>query len=186
VTPRTPVAVGTVGRLLPGIEYALDPVPGVAGARLSVRPNVMLGYLLHDKPGVIQLPATERGPGWYDTATSCRSTQRGSSISKREALRQNRGDGVAHGGRGARVAYLARPAARGRSVPDAQKGEQLISGCTSFPTARQTRRRVRADGMTSRTRRSASSTSRKSRRFGGAPTIRRRRSRRRRRETSEP
>lgn len=29
--------------------------------------NVMRGYLLHDKPGVIQPPATELGNGWYDT-----------------------------------------------------------------------------------------------------------------------
>ena len=67
---NTPIDMraGTVGRFLPGIEYALDPVPGVEGGRLSVRgPNVMLGYLKHDKPGVIQPPATERGAGWYDT-----------------------------------------------------------------------------------------------------------------------
>ena len=51
---NTPIDMraGTVGRFLPGIEYALDPVPGVEGGRLSVRgPNVMLGYLMHDQPG---------------------------------------------------------------------------------------------------------------------------------------
>jgi acyl-[acyl-carrier-protein]-phospholipid O-acyltransferase / long-chain-fatty-acid--[acyl-carrier-protein] ligase len=59
---------GTVGRLLPGVEFALDPVPGVDGGRLSVRgPNVMLGYFRNEKPGVLQPPSTERGPGWYDT-----------------------------------------------------------------------------------------------------------------------
>ena len=66
---------GTVGRLLPGIEHALDPVPGVEGGRLSVRgPNVMLGYLKHDNPGVIQPPATERGPAGTTPATSSPST----------------------------------------------------------------------------------------------------------------
>lgn len=60
---------GTVGHLLPGIEYALHDVPGVSeGGRLFVKgPNVMRGYLLHDNPGVIQPPLSERGAGWYDT-----------------------------------------------------------------------------------------------------------------------
>ncbi len=60
---------GTVGRLLPGIEYKLLPVPGVGkGGRLIVKgANIMRGYLLHDKPGVIQPPVTEQGEGWYDT-----------------------------------------------------------------------------------------------------------------------
>ena len=56
---------GTVGRFLPGIEYRLDPVPGVdPGGRLFVRgPNVMLGYLRDSAPGVLE---TLEG-GWYDT-----------------------------------------------------------------------------------------------------------------------
>jgi acyl-[acyl-carrier-protein]-phospholipid O-acyltransferase/long-chain-fatty-acid--[acyl-carrier-protein] ligase len=29
--------------------------------------NVMLGYLKHDRPGVIQPPQSEFGPGWYNT-----------------------------------------------------------------------------------------------------------------------
>ena len=60
---------GTVGRILPALESYLEPVAGIEqGGRLVVRgPNVMRGYLLHDKPGRIQPPATERGPGWYDT-----------------------------------------------------------------------------------------------------------------------
>ena len=42
----------------PGIEHRLDPVPGVNdGGRLFVRgPNVMLGYLKVDNPGVLQPP----------------------------------------------------------------------------------------------------------------------------------
>ncbi|MEJ2390033.1 MAG: AMP-binding protein [Gammaproteobacteria bacterium] len=57
--------IGTVGRLLPGMQYKLVPVKGIEdGGRLLVKgPNIMLGYLLHDQPGVIQSLADE----WYDT-----------------------------------------------------------------------------------------------------------------------
>jgi len=60
---------GTVGRLLPGIEYHLEPIPDLAvGARLHVRgPNIMKGYLFHDNPGVLVPPSSARGEGWYDT-----------------------------------------------------------------------------------------------------------------------
>jgi acyl-[acyl-carrier-protein]-phospholipid O-acyltransferase/long-chain-fatty-acid--[acyl-carrier-protein] ligase len=56
---------GTVGRLLPGIEARLEPVPGIAhGGRLQVRgPNVMLGYLDSDRPGELLPPPG----GWHDT-----------------------------------------------------------------------------------------------------------------------
>ena len=56
---------GTVGRLMPGVEYKLEPVPGVdEGGRLLVRgPNVMMGYLKADRPGELQPPPE----GWYDT-----------------------------------------------------------------------------------------------------------------------
>jgi acyl-[acyl-carrier-protein]-phospholipid O-acyltransferase/long-chain-fatty-acid--[acyl-carrier-protein] ligase len=56
---------GSVGRLLDGIEYKLEPVPGIEnGGRLYVSgPNIMLGYLRADNPGVIEAPPG----GWYDT-----------------------------------------------------------------------------------------------------------------------
>ncbi|HUG60780.1 MAG TPA: AMP-binding protein, partial [Methylomirabilota bacterium] len=56
---------GTVGRIMPGMEARLDPVPGVAvGGRLSVRgPNVMLGSIRAEAPGVLEPPAD----GWHDT-----------------------------------------------------------------------------------------------------------------------
>jgi acyl-[acyl-carrier-protein]-phospholipid O-acyltransferase / long-chain-fatty-acid--[acyl-carrier-protein] ligase len=60
---------GSPGRFLPGIEHRLEPVPGVErGGRLHVRgPNVMLGYFLADRPGVLVRPDSSFGPGWYDT-----------------------------------------------------------------------------------------------------------------------
>lgn len=64
---NTPMACrsGTVGPLLPGLTASLERVPGIAsGGVLSVRgPNVMKGYYLFDKPGVLQPPAD----GWYAT-----------------------------------------------------------------------------------------------------------------------
>jgi acyl-[acyl-carrier-protein]-phospholipid O-acyltransferase/long-chain-fatty-acid--[acyl-carrier-protein] ligase len=56
---------GTVGHLMPGVEARLEPMPGVEdGGRLLVRgPNVMLGYLKADNPGVLQPPPD----GWHDT-----------------------------------------------------------------------------------------------------------------------
>jgi len=56
---------GTVGRLMVEMEARLEPVDGIPGAgRLKVRgPNVMLGYLLPQEPGVIAPPEG----GWHDT-----------------------------------------------------------------------------------------------------------------------
>ena len=64
---NTPMAnrPGTVGRLAPLMEARLEPTPGIeVGGRLFVRgPNVMLGYLRAENPGVIEpLP-----DGWHDT-----------------------------------------------------------------------------------------------------------------------
>lgn len=52
----------TVGTLLPGIEYKIQPVEGITeGGSLFIKgPNIMKGYLLFDKGFV---PA----PEWYDT-----------------------------------------------------------------------------------------------------------------------
>ena len=68
VAVNVPMAcqIGSVGKLLPGIEYEIEAVPGIAqGGALHVRgPNVMKGYFLFDQPGVLQPPA---GEGWYAT-----------------------------------------------------------------------------------------------------------------------
>lgn len=56
---------GSVGRLLPGIHYKLEPVPGIErGGKLLVSgPNIMLGYYLSANAGMIVPPAE----GWHDT-----------------------------------------------------------------------------------------------------------------------
>lgn len=64
---NTPMASkpGSVGVLIPGLQSKLEAVPGITeGALLSVRgPNVMLGYYLYEKPGVIQA----NREGWHST-----------------------------------------------------------------------------------------------------------------------
>lgn len=68
---NTPMAYrsGTVGQLLPGLQARLFPVAGIEhGGVLHVSgPNLMSGYLRSDAPGHVQAPASEAGPGWYDT-----------------------------------------------------------------------------------------------------------------------
>ena len=56
---------GTVGRLLPGVEHRLDAIPDLDDAgRLQVRgPNLMLGYLRAENPGVLEA----QGDDWFDT-----------------------------------------------------------------------------------------------------------------------
>lgn len=60
---------GSVGQLVPGIEYYLEPVEGIVqGGRLCVHgANIMAGYLLAGRPGELMAPRTDRGEGWYDT-----------------------------------------------------------------------------------------------------------------------
>jgi acyl-[acyl-carrier-protein]-phospholipid O-acyltransferase / long-chain-fatty-acid--[acyl-carrier-protein] ligase len=69
VAVNVPMAcrIGSVGQFVPGIDYRLEPVPGVSEAGLlHVRgPNIMRGYLLYDTPGVIRTEALQQG--WYNT-----------------------------------------------------------------------------------------------------------------------
>ncbi|MCQ2734654.1 MAG: AMP-binding protein, partial [Alphaproteobacteria bacterium] len=56
---------GSIGKLLPGMQYKIEPVDGIAtGGELCVKgPNVMLGYYMPDNPGVLVPPTN----GWYHT-----------------------------------------------------------------------------------------------------------------------
>ena len=60
---------GSVGRLLPGVEAKVIPVPGIEhGGELHVRGhNIMSGYYRHDTPGLLEPPASEAGEGWHNT-----------------------------------------------------------------------------------------------------------------------
>ena len=71
ISMNTPIdyKTGSVGTMLPGMEYHLNPVPGIEeGGQLFVKgPNIMKGYLRHEQPGVLEPPQCELGQGWYDT-----------------------------------------------------------------------------------------------------------------------
>lgn len=56
---------GSVGRLMPNIEYKLEEIAGITeGGKLWVKgPNIMLGYLRAERPNVLD-PLAD---GWYDT-----------------------------------------------------------------------------------------------------------------------
>ncbi|BAE51776.1 acyl-[ACP]--phospholipid O-acyltransferase [Paramagnetospirillum magneticum] len=118
---------GTVGRLLPGIESRLEPVPGIdEGARLSVKgPNVMLGYMKVDKPGVLQPPED----GWYDTGDIVTIDDLGyvRIVGRAKRFAKIAGEMVSLGSVENAVAALW-PGNQHAviAIPDEKKGEQLV------------------------------------------------------------
>jgi acyl-[acyl-carrier-protein]-phospholipid O-acyltransferase/long-chain-fatty-acid--[acyl-carrier-protein] ligase len=118
---------GTVGRLMPGMEPRLEPVPGVdEGGRLYVRgPNVMLGYLKADNPGVIEPPPE----GWHDTGDIVTIDAQGFIAIKGRAKRFAK-----IGGEMISLAAVEMLAAQlwpdilsaVATAPDARKGERLV------------------------------------------------------------
>jgi acyl-[acyl-carrier-protein]-phospholipid O-acyltransferase/long-chain-fatty-acid--[acyl-carrier-protein] ligase len=118
---------GTVGRILPGIETRSEPVPGIDGAgRLSVRgPNVMLGYLKAERPGVLEPPPE----GWHDTGDIVSIDAEGFVTIRGRAKRFAKiaGEMVSLAAVEALAAELwpDTPSAVA-AVPDARKGERLV------------------------------------------------------------
>jgi acyl-[acyl-carrier-protein]-phospholipid O-acyltransferase / long-chain-fatty-acid--[acyl-carrier-protein] ligase len=126
---NTPVfnKFGTVGRLLPGMEARLDPVPGVSeGGRLHLRgPNVMLGYLRADNPGVLDSP----DGGWHDTGDIVTIDPDGFVAIKGRAKRFAKigGEMISLAAVEALAGDLWPDAVSGAAtVPDPRKGERLV------------------------------------------------------------
>jgi acyl-[acyl-carrier-protein]-phospholipid O-acyltransferase/long-chain-fatty-acid--[acyl-carrier-protein] ligase len=118
---------GTVGRLMPGMEARLEPVPGIEeGGRLYVRgPNVMLGYVRAETPGVIECPLE----GWHDTGDIVTIDAEGFIAIKGRAKRFAKvgGEMISLAAVEALAAELWPDAMSGvATVPDARKGERLV------------------------------------------------------------
>ena len=118
---------GSVGRLVPGLTARLEKVEGVdEGGRLFTKgPNVMLGYLRADQPGVIEPPPD----GWHDTGDIVAIDAQGFIHIKGRAKRFAK-----VGGEMVSLAAVEMLAAdlwpdnqtAVAAVPDARKGERLI------------------------------------------------------------
>lgn len=118
---------GTVGRMLPMISARLEPVDGIeTGGRLWLSgPNVMLGYMLADRPGILQ----PLGDGWHDSGDIVSFDGDGYMTIRGRAKRFAKiaGEMVSLGAIEMLVSSLwpeDRHAAV--SVPDKRKGERII------------------------------------------------------------
>jgi acyl-[acyl-carrier-protein]-phospholipid O-acyltransferase / long-chain-fatty-acid--[acyl-carrier-protein] ligase len=128
---------GTVGRLLPGMEARLEPVPGIeTGGRLYVRgPNVMLGYLRAENPGVLERPPE----GWHDTGDIVSIDPEGFITIRGRAKRFAKigGEMISFAAVEALASELWPDAPSGcATVPDARKGERIVLATTRRDASR--------------------------------------------------
>jgi acyl-[acyl-carrier-protein]-phospholipid O-acyltransferase/long-chain-fatty-acid--[acyl-carrier-protein] ligase len=129
IAANTPMhfQAGTVGRFMPGMTYELEPVPGIhEGGRLIVTgPNVMLGYLRAETPGVLERTEGQR----YDTGDIVTVDAQGFITIQGRAKRFAKiaGEMVSLT---AVESYAAETWPEHShaviSIPDARKGEQLV------------------------------------------------------------
>ena len=135
---------GTVGRFLDQIEYRLEPVPGIEeGGRLYAKgPNIMLGYLRADNPGVIEPPPG----GWYDTGDIVKVDGHGfvTILGRAKRFAKIAGEMISLAAVEGKL-HAAFPDALYAvvSTPDAKKGEQLVL----FTTGETLDRKAMASGL---------------------------------------
>jgi acyl-[acyl-carrier-protein]-phospholipid O-acyltransferase/long-chain-fatty-acid--[acyl-carrier-protein] ligase len=122
---------GTVGRFMPDMGYELGAIPGISDAgQLHVNgPNIMLGYLLHDNPGVLVPPVSKYGKGWYDTGDIVHVDEDGFISIRGRSKRFAKVSGEMVSLTAVeQLAAHAWPAAihAAISIPDSKKGEQVL------------------------------------------------------------
>ncbi len=118
---------GTVGQFIPAVQWRLVPVEGIEeGGRLHVRgPNVMKGYLFHDRPGELVPPED----GWHDTGDIVKVDENGfvTILGRAKRFAKIAGEMVSLT---AVENYISRHSPEGHhavvAVPDARRGEQLV------------------------------------------------------------
>jgi acyl-[acyl-carrier-protein]-phospholipid O-acyltransferase/long-chain-fatty-acid--[acyl-carrier-protein] ligase len=151
-TPLEP-RYGSVGRLLPGMDYELEPVAGVAaGGRLFVHgPNVMKGYLNAEANAKFQALG-----GWYDTGDIVRVDAEGylQVLGRMKRFAKVSGEmvsltAVEDALAGAFLQYGLRCQVAILTRPDENKGEALIA-VTNEPrlTMDEIRAAIKAKGLT--------------------------------------
>lgn len=149
---RLDSALGSAGRFVPGMDYRLEPVDGIAeGGRLFVRgPNVMKGYLNADANAAFRAL-----DGWYDTGDLAVVDARGflHLLGRMKRFAKISGEMVSltavedalagafpHLGPRCQIAVVA--------VPDEDKGEKLVAACNDPRlTLAEVRAAVRSHGL---------------------------------------
>ncbi len=146
ISANTPMhfKAGTVGQIFDGMESRIEPVEGIAeGGRLLIKgPNVMLGYLRADNPGVIEAPVG----GWYDTGDIVKIDEEGYVIIQGRAKRFAKiaGEMISLTAVEMKVHAVYPDAAHAIvAIPDKRKGEQLVL----FTTQPKPDRKLLGDGM---------------------------------------
>lgn len=139
LTVNTPMHnnIGTVGRFVPGVNYRLEHVPGInEGGRLFVKgPNVMLGYLLAEQPGKIQLLDN----GEYDTGDIVSLDEKGyvSIIGRAKRFAKIAGEMVSLAAVEAHITKIYPQNIHAViAVADAKKGEALVCFSENFELTR--------------------------------------------------
>jgi acyl-[acyl-carrier-protein]-phospholipid O-acyltransferase/long-chain-fatty-acid--[acyl-carrier-protein] ligase len=129
VAVNTPMhfRTGTVGRLLDQIQHRLEPVPGIEeGGRLFVKgPNIMLGYLRADNPGILETPPD----GWYDTGDIVKVDEEGfiTILGRAKRFAKIAGEMISLALVETRLGQALPDAQHAVvSMPDEKKGEQLV------------------------------------------------------------
>lgn len=128
---------GTVGRLLPGIEARIEPVEGIdEGGRLHISgPNLMLGYVRDDRPGVL----APRDGAWHDTGDIVTIDDEGFVTIRGRAKRFAKiaGEMISLGAVEMMVKQLWPEADHAAvAIPDRRRGERIVLVTTQSPALR--------------------------------------------------